>query len=98
MARLPLIVPTARAAVLAAAAAPIALVLAALAPGAWIAAPVIGAGLLLLIVATVPLAFLLGDQWSRARLKPPADESAATTSISSSSSAPSRRRRGTAAW
>jgi uncharacterized protein (DUF58 family) len=47
---LPFIVPTARAAVLAALAAPVALVIAAVAPGAWIVAPALGGALLVLIV------------------------------------------------
>lgn len=48
---LPLVVPTMRAAVIAALAAPAALLVAALAPGAWIAAPALGGALLLLVVA-----------------------------------------------
>lgn len=50
-----IIVPTRRAAILLALAAPVALLVAALVPGAWIAAPVIG-GLLLLIVGGDALA------------------------------------------
>jgi uncharacterized protein (DUF58 family) len=50
------IVPTLRAAILIALAAPVALVIAAVAPGAWIAAPVLGAMLLLLVVADALLA------------------------------------------
>jgi uncharacterized protein (DUF58 family) len=48
--RFPLVVPTVRAAVLAAVAAPLALVIAALAPGAWVIAPALGGALLVLIV------------------------------------------------
>jgi uncharacterized protein (DUF58 family) len=48
---LPLIVPTMRAGVIAALAAPAALLVAALAPGAWIVAPALGLALLLLVIA-----------------------------------------------
>ena len=50
------IVPTLRAAVLIALAAPVALVIAAIAPGAWIAAPLLGLVLLLLVIADALLA------------------------------------------
>ena len=53
---LPAIVPTARAALLAALAAPLALVMAAASPGLWIAAPALGAVLLVLVLADALLA------------------------------------------
>ena len=52
----PRIVPTTRAAVLIALAAPLALVIAAVAPSAWIAAPALGGTLLLLVLADAMLA------------------------------------------
>ena len=52
----PQIVPTARAAVLIALAAPFALLIAAIAPAAWIAAPALGLGLLLLVLLDAGLA------------------------------------------
>ena len=57
----PQIVPTARAAVLIALAAPFALLLAAFAPAAWIAAPALGLGLLLLVLLDAVLAGRLTD-------------------------------------
>jgi len=65
----PVIVPTRRAAVLLAIAAPVALVIAALAPGAWIAAPAFGGALLALVLADAWLAGRLVDL----RLTVPAD-------------------------
>ena len=59
--RLPLIVPTRRAAILLALAAPLALVIAALAPGAWVAAPALGGAMLLLILADALAAGRLED-------------------------------------
>jgi uncharacterized protein (DUF58 family) len=58
---LPRILPTARAAVLIALAAPLALVIAAVAPGAWIAAPALGGTLLLLVLLDALLAGNLAD-------------------------------------
>ena len=58
---LPLIVPTTRAAVLIALAAPLALLIAAIAPAAWIAAPLLGGGLLLLVLLDALLAGRLVD-------------------------------------
>jgi uncharacterized protein (DUF58 family) len=69
MKHLPAFVPTLRAAVLIALAAPVALLLAALAPGAWIAAPVLGVALLALVGTDAFLAGRLID----ARLIAPAD-------------------------
>jgi uncharacterized protein (DUF58 family) len=57
----PRIVPTARAAVLIALAAPFALVIAAIAPAAWMAAPALGLGLLLLVLLDAVLAGRLAD-------------------------------------
>ncbi len=54
-------VPTARAAILAALAAPLALLLAALAPGAWVAAPALGAALLVVVLADALAAGRLAD-------------------------------------
>lgn len=64
-----MIVPTRRAAVLLAIAAPVALVIAALAPGAWIVAPAFGGALLALVLADAWLAGRLVD----ARLTVPGD-------------------------
>ncbi len=50
MTQFPRIVPTSRAAILLALAAPVALLIAALAPGAWIAAPALGGALLVLVL------------------------------------------------
>jgi len=61
MRSLPLFVPTARAAILIALAAPVALLLAALAPGAWIVAPVLGLVLFALVAADAVLAGRLVD-------------------------------------
>lgn len=58
---LPLIVPTRRAAILLALAAPLALVVAAIAPGAWVAAPALGGAMLLVIVADAMTAGRLED-------------------------------------
>ncbi|MDG2003992.1 MAG: DUF58 domain-containing protein [Novosphingobium sp.] len=58
---LPLIVPTRRAAILLALAAPLALIIAAVAPGAWVAAPALGGAMLLLIVADALAAGRLED-------------------------------------
>ena len=63
------IVPTLRAALLVALAAPLALVIAALAPGAWIVAPVLGAVLLLLVLGDA----LLAGRLERLDLALPAD-------------------------
>lgn len=60
-------VPTARAALLAALAAPFALLLAAVAPAAWIVAPVLGACLLLLVLADAFAAGALADAQVAAR-------------------------------
>ncbi len=57
----PLLVPTRRAAVLLAIAAPVAVVIAAMAPGAWIAAPALGGTVLLLVVGDAFLAGSLRD-------------------------------------
>lgn len=54
-------VPTARAAVLVALAAPLALVLAALAPGAWLVAPALGLAIAVLVVADAAMAGRLAD-------------------------------------
>lgn len=59
--RFALIVPTGRAAVLLALAAPLALIVAAVVPGLWIAAPVLGVFLLVLIVTDAFLAGRLQD-------------------------------------
>ncbi|WP_086617965.1 DUF58 domain-containing protein [Erythrobacter tepidarius] len=56
LARLVTLVPTERAAWLAAALAPVALVIAATAPGAWVAAPVLGGVLLVLVMGDALLA------------------------------------------
>lgn len=61
MAFIPLIVPTPRAAVLVALAAPVALLVAAVAPGAWIAVPALGLGLLAVIVGDALAAGRLAD-------------------------------------
>ena len=58
---LPRILPTSRAAVLIALAAPLALVIAAIAPAAWIAAPALGGTLLLLVLFDAFLAGRLAD-------------------------------------
>jgi uncharacterized protein (DUF58 family) len=58
---IPRVVPTARAAVLIALAAPLALVIAAIAPAAWIAAPALGGTLLLLVLFDASLAGRLAD-------------------------------------
>ena len=58
---LPRILPTSRAAVLIALAAPLALVIAAIAPAAWIAAPALGGTLLLLVLFDALLAGKLAD-------------------------------------
>jgi uncharacterized protein (DUF58 family) len=58
---LPRIVPTTRAAVLIALGAPLALVIAAVAPAAWIAAPALGGTLLLLVLIDAFLAGKLAD-------------------------------------
>jgi len=58
---LPLIVPTRRAAILLALAAPLALVIAALAPGAWVAALALGGAMLLLIFVDAFAAGQLAD-------------------------------------
>ena len=55
------VVPTQRAAVLAGLAAPLALVLAAAVPGAWLAAPALGLALVALVVADALLAGRLAD-------------------------------------
>lgn len=56
-----LIVPTRRSAILLALAAPVALVLAAIAPGAWVAAPALGGALLLLVFVDALAAGRLSD-------------------------------------
>lgn len=56
-----LVVPTRRAAVVLALAAPVALVIGAMAPGAWLAAPLLGLGLLVLILVDALLAGRLAD-------------------------------------
>ncbi len=56
-----IVVPTARAAWLAAAAAPLALVLAASAPGAWVVAPIAGALLIAAVLVDAAIAGSLGD-------------------------------------
>lgn len=61
MTRLPAFVPTLRAAILLALAAPVALLIAAVAPGAWVVAPALGVALLLLIAADASLAGRLID-------------------------------------
>ncbi|MXO74980.1 DUF58 domain-containing protein [Altererythrobacter aerius] len=63
------VLPTARTAVLAAAAAPLALVVAAAAPGAWVVAPAAGAALILLVIVDALMAGRLAD-W---QLSAPAD-------------------------
>ncbi len=65
----PRIVPTTRAAILIALAAPVALVIAALAPAAWIAAPALGGALLVLILLDALMAGRLVD----ARVIAPSD-------------------------
>jgi uncharacterized protein (DUF58 family) len=64
-----MIVPTLRAAILVAAAAPVALVIAAAAPAAWIAAPALGGALLLLVLADA----LFAGGLREARLTTPSD-------------------------
>lgn len=64
-----MIVPTLRAALLVALAAPLALVIAALAPGAWIVAPVLGVVLLVLVLGDA----LLAGRLERLDLALPAD-------------------------
>lgn len=61
MATRPAILPTARTAVLLALAAPLALLVAAVSPGAWIVAPALGGALLLLVVADALVAGQLTD-------------------------------------
>lgn len=56
MSRRAAIVPTARAAALVAAAAPVALLIAVAAPGAWVAAPVIGLAVVLLVLVDAAIA------------------------------------------
>ena len=69
MPRLPAFVPTARAAALIALAAPVALLIAAIAPGAWVVAPALGAAIFVLVAADAFLAGRLVD----ARMIAPAD-------------------------
>jgi len=76
--RLPLIVPTMRAAVLVALAAPVALVLAALNPAAWIVAPALGGAVLMLVLADAVLA---GRLLNLRVLVPPDAEVGAHTTI-----------------
>lgn len=57
----PLVVPTRRAAMLLAFAAPVALVVAAMAPGVWVVAPVLGGALLALVLGDALLAGSLRD-------------------------------------
>src|SRR5690606_21049887 len=89
--RFPHIVPTRRAVVLLALAAPLAVIVAALAPGAWIVAPALGGALLALVIADALMAGACPDL--RLALPPDVEGGAETRLVAYATFGAGQRRR-----